>query len=143
MKQVRIHIKSFQSGILAVALGMEPGLVEVFFNTGAEDVREGTVVVGAGLETVPVGLDTTGVADAPMLGELETPGAGGEIAGVGVEAVGCGVDATGTLVNVDGWSLVLTGITRGFVAGGLLNKFDKIPGTAAMPLDRRSSRGFF
>lgn len=102
MKQVRIHIESFQSGILAVALGMEPGLGEVFLDTGAEDVREGTVVVGAGLEKVLVGLDTTGVADPPLLGELETPGAGGVIAGVGVDATGCGVDATGSLADVDG-----------------------------------------
>lgn len=102
MKQARMHIKSFQSGILAVALGMEPGLVNVFLDAGAEDVRERRGIVGAGLETVLVGLDTTGVADAPMVGELETPGAGEEIAGVGMEATNCGIDATGALADGDG-----------------------------------------
>lgn len=156
-----MHKRSFQSGILAVVLELELGLNGVFFIRGAEVVGElvGTVGIGletvvidfdtvgvadgaivGGVETVVIDFDTVGVADGTIVGGVETPGAGGEIAGVGVEATGCGVDATGALVDVDRRTVVLTG---GFVAGGLLSKFDNIPGTAAMPFERRSSRGFF
>lgn len=128
-----MHNRSFQSGDLRFALG-------VVLVAGADDVGE-RVEVGLGM--IVVDAETTGVVDGPKVVELETAGAGGEIAGVGLEATGCGVDATGFLVAVGRCRVVLTGTTRGFVAGGLLSKFDKMPGTAAMPFERRSSRGFF
>lgn len=138
-----MHIRSFQSGILAFALGLEAGLDDFVFIVGAEDVCGRVVILGVGLETVLDGLDTAGVPDGPTAGELETPGAAGAIVGVGVEAMGCGVDAIGVLVDFVGWIVALTGTTRGFVAGWGFSRFDMIPGTAAMPFARRSSRGFF
>lgn len=138
-----MHKRSFQSGSLAGVLELELGLNEVFFIRGAEGVGEMIGTVRVGLETVVIDFDTVGVADGTMVGGVETPDAGGEIAGVGVEATDCGVDATGALVDVDRRIVVLTGTTRGFVAGGFFNKFDNIPGTAAIPFERRSSRGFF
>lgn len=97
-----MHIRSFQSGILAFALGLEPGLDDVFFVAGAGDVCRRVEMVGVGLETLLDGLDTADVADDPTEGKLETPGAAGAIVGVGVGAMGCVVDATGVLVDFGG-----------------------------------------